>query len=40
MTMKLDPNTLIAQLTYLGLPFIGEHYQTLAQQAATEQAVS
>lgn len=36
MTMKLDPNTLIAQLTYLGLPFIGEHYQTLAQQAATE----
>jgi hypothetical protein len=34
--MKLDPNTLIAQLTYLGLPFIGEHYQTLAQQAATQ----
>jgi DNA replication protein DnaC len=35
MTMN-DPNTLIAQLTYLGLPFIGEHHQTLAQQAATE----
>lgn len=34
--MKLDPNTLIAQLTYLGLPFIREHYQTLAEQAATE----
>jgi DNA replication protein DnaC len=31
-----DPNTLIAQLTYLGLPFIGEHHQALAQQAATE----
>lgn len=35
MTMN-DPNTLIAQLTYLGLPFIGEHHQALAQQAATE----
>jgi DNA replication protein DnaC len=35
MTMKRDPDTLIAQST-LGLPFIREHYQTLAEQAATE----
>lgn len=34
--MKLDADTLIAQLHTLGLPFIREHYPTLAEQAATE----